>query len=47
MEIEVVTFQGEKLPKLPSAAKLVIRSWDPQTDEPLLHASSLKIPAMM
>lgn len=47
LEIEVVTFQGEKLPKLPSAAKLVIRSWDPQTDEPLLHASSLKIPAMM
>lgn len=47
LEIEVVSFQGEKLPKLPTAAKLVVRSWNPQTDEPLLHASSLKFPAMM
>lgn len=34
LEIEIVCFQGEKLPKLPTAAKLVVRSWDPQTDEP-------------
>lgn len=47
LEIEVVCFQGEKLPKLPSAAKLVVRPWNPQTDEPLLHVSSLKIPEMM
>lgn len=47
LEIEVVCFQGEKLPKLPTAAKLIVRPWDPQTDEPLLHASSLKFPEMM
>ncbi len=34
LEIEIVCFQGEKLPKLPTAAKLVIRSWVPDEDEP-------------
>lgn len=47
LELEVVCFQGEKLPQLPTAARLVIRPWDPSTDTPLLHASSLKIPEMM
>ena len=47
LEIEIICFQGEKLPQLPSAARLVIRPWDPQTDTPLLHASSLKIQGMM
>ena len=47
LEIEIVCFQGEKLPKLPTAARLVVRSWDPQTDQPMLHVSSLKIPEMM
>ena len=47
LEIEIICFQGEKLPKLPTAAKLVMRHWDPQADTPLLHASSLKIPEMM
>lgn len=47
LEIEIICFQGEKLPKLPSSAKLVVRPWNPQTDKPLLHASSLKIPEMM
>lgn len=47
LEIEIICFQGEKLPKLPTAAKLVVRSWDPAADTPLLHASSLKIPEMM
>ena len=47
LEIEIICFQGEKLPKLPSAAKLIIRQWDPASDTPLLHASSLKIPEMM
>ena len=37
LEIEIVCFQGEKLPKLPSAAKLVIRPWQPETDEPFPH----------
>ena len=47
LEIEVVCFPGEKLPKFPTAAKLVVRPWNPQTDTPLLHASSLKFPGMM
>lgn len=47
LEIEIVCFQGEKLPKLPTAAKLVVRPWDPATDTPLYHASSLKILEMM
>lgn len=34
LEIELVVFPGEKLPKLPSAAKLVIRHWDPDRDAP-------------
>lgn len=34
LEIELVTFPGEKLPKLPSAARLVVRPWEPETDEP-------------
>lgn len=47
LEIEIICFQGEKLPKLPTAAKLIVRPWDPAADTPLLHASSLKIPEMM
>ena len=35
LEIEVVCFPGEKLPKLPSAAKLVVRPFNPKTDEPM------------
>lgn len=34
LEIEIVVFPGEKLPRLPSCAKLVVRPWDPETDEP-------------
>ena len=34
LEMEIVVFPGEKLPKLPSAAKLVIRPFNPKTDEP-------------
>jgi len=47
LEIELICFQGEKLPKLPTAARLVVRPWNPQEDGPLLHASSLQIPEMM
>lgn len=39
LEIEIVCFPGEKLPKLPSAAKLVIRPWDPAADEPFAYRS--------
>lgn len=37
LEIELVVFQGEKLPKLPSAAKLVVRPWNPAVDEPFYY----------
>ncbi len=37
LEMEIVCFQGEKLPKLPTAAKLILRPWDPETDEPFPH----------
>lgn len=43
LEIEMVVFPGEKLPKLPTAAKLVIRRWDPKHDEPFPYAPRLKI----
>lgn len=39
LEIEIVCFPGEQLPKLPSAAKLVIRPWDPASDEPFPYRS--------
>lgn len=47
LELEMLCFQGEKLPKLPTAAKLIVRNWDPQTDTPLPHVNSLKIPEFM
>lgn len=34
LEMEMIVFPGEKLPKLPTAAKQVIRPWDPKHDEP-------------
>lgn len=34
LSLEMVIFPGEKLPKLPSFARLVIREWDPHADEP-------------
>lgn len=42
LELELVVFQGEKLPKLPSAAKLVVRPFNPETDEPFGHQEVLK-----
>lgn len=35
LEVEIVCFPGEKLPKLPSAAKLVIRPYNAKSDGPL------------
>ena len=46
LEIEIVCFQGEKLPKLPTAAKLVVRPWDPQNDAPYSFAEALKFVGM-
>ena len=34
LELELVTFPGEKLPQLPPCAKRVIRNWDPERDVP-------------
>lgn len=35
LELELVVFPGEKLPKMPTCAKQVIRPWDPERDMPL------------
>ncbi len=42
LELELVVFQGEKLPKLPSVAKLIVRAFDPETDAPFHHLEVLK-----
>lgn len=34
LEMELITFPGEKLPPLPTCAKRVIRNWDPDVDIP-------------
>lgn len=34
LELEIVTFPGEKLPKLPTCAKQVVRPWDPEREIP-------------
>lgn len=43
LEIEIICFPGEKLPKLPTAAKLVIRSWNPKNDEPFWYVPTLNV----
>lgn len=35
LDLEVVCFPGEKLPKFPSCAKLQVRPWNPERDCPL------------
>lgn len=42
LEMELVVFPGEKLPKLPSCAKQVVRPWDPERDKPMVMASLWK-----
>ena len=42
LELEMIVFPGEKLPKLPNCAKLVVRAWNPESDEPFPHAFVLK-----
>lgn len=37
LEMEVVTFAGEKLPKLPACARRLVRAWDPDKDEPFFY----------
>lgn len=44
LELELVVFPGEKLPKLPTCARQVIRPWDPELDVPMDLYSGLKRP---
>lgn len=34
LDMELVVFPGQKLPKLPTCAKRLIRAWNPEEDEP-------------
>ena len=42
LELELVVFPGEKLPKLPTAAKQVVRAWDPEKDEPFYYTPGIE-----
>lgn len=42
LELELIVFPGEKLPKFPNCAKLVVRAWNPEKDEPFAHDVDLK-----
>ena len=45
LNLELVVFPGELLPKLPSCAKLCVRHWDPERDVPfLMQRNSLNFP---
>lgn len=45
IDLEVVVFPGESLPKLPSCAKLTVRRWNPEVDIPFYMAENfMKIP---
>lgn len=38
LELEVITFPGEKLPVFPTCAKRVVRAWNPEKDEPFWYS---------
>lgn len=42
LELEIVKFSGEKLPSIPNCAKLILRSWNPDLDEPFHVMTNLK-----
>lgn len=45
IDLELVVFPGESMPKIPSCAKLTIRPWDPERDVPFYVADNfIKIP---
>ena len=44
IELELVIFPGEKLPKLPTCAKQVIRPWEPETDKPFYYTPDMPEP---
>jgi phenylacetate-coenzyme A ligase PaaK-like adenylate-forming protein len=45
LELEVITFPGYQLPKLPSCAKLIIRPWEPERDIPFGLVPDWEIPS--
>jgi len=47
LEIELVVFPGEKMPRLPSSAKLHIRPWDPKHDEPFFYRPTFRDPEIL
>ena len=44
LELEMIVFPGLMLPKLPNFAKLVVRNWDPENDEPFRFSPLWKSP---
>lgn len=44
MSLELVVFPGESLPRVPSAAKLTVRTWDPEDIPFCMEKYSFKIP---
>lgn len=44
LEMELVTFPGEKLPKLPTAARQIVRPWESAGDVPFCFQVSAKKP---
>lgn len=44
LEMEIVCLRGEKLPQIPSCAKLVVRPWDPETDVPMSLSAGWTLP---
>lgn len=44
LELELVVFPGLERPKLPNCAKMIVRNWDPERDEPFWFAPLWKTP---
>lgn len=42
LELELIVFPGEKLPKLPSAARQVVKAWNPDKDEPFYYTPGIE-----
>lgn len=42
LEMEIVCFAGEKLPKLPPAAMRIVRPWNPKEDAPFPYETMVK-----
>lgn len=42
LELEIVAFSGERMPRLPSCAKLVVKPWNAETDVPFCIAADWK-----